>query len=596
MQNRTWGRLGILVVLALVLVSAPGQVLTAQKVPEPESINVPNVYGPGILFAFSGLDGKTSAAEPVVASTLPGGVAIQFHLPKDPILRIHLPKSGDQNLQWRLVANDIMMARAAGEEAPVVLAFLASNVVAGRLPFNARVTLEGGDTSIAILRGEVGDRVQFAVAWHPKGTRTAAAIAAAAMKASLDAAIESRLDAYEKLPPPPDGASPVQARALAKAFSVMRVNTCSAEDMVKVRWTTPARWPQQFMYLWDTPFHALGLMHMDMALAKEAMQAVYGFQADNGMIPNRMGPGATPGEISGPPLLGWAAWDAYSFDKMRDREFVQKSYDAVQKHIVWYMKTHRLDGEPPPEKPIEFGTPLYAWKSAEESGQENSPRFEGGAQFAAVDLSSYLAGECRALQEMAQRLGYRELAKTWGVRGEAIAEAARRQLFDKERGFFFDRKAPDGEWVNVWSSAGFLPMWAGIATPEQAARLKQHLVSKKFWTAMPVPSVARDDTNYKNDMWRGPAWANMNYLIWRGLKRYGFEKEAAELRAKTLAAVAKWYGQTGALYEFYDPDDKAPPATLERKGQRTGEGGTGNTPDYHWTATVYTDLLLRPKP
>jgi hypothetical protein len=596
MRSRIWVGVGILWAAAVLPGLASGQVGAAQKGPEPESINVPNIYGPGILFAFCGIDGKTSAAEPVVASTLAGGPAIQFHLPKDPILRIHLPRSGDQGIQWRLVANDILLARVSGETEPLVVAFLASNVVAGRLPHSARVTLEGGDTNIALLRGEVGDRAQFAVAWHPKGTRTAAAIASAAMQASMDTIVESRLDFYESLPPPPDGASPLQARALAKAFSVMRANTCSPEDMIKVRWTTPARWPAQFMYLWDTPFHSLGLMHLDVTLAKEAIQAVYGFQAESGMIPNRMGPTVAAVEVSHPPLLGWAAWEVYSFDKMRDRDFLQKSYDIVQKHVLWYMKTHRLDGEPPPEKPIEHGTPLYAWKSAEESGQENSPRFEGGAQFAAVDLSSYLAGECRALQQMAQRLGYRELAKTWGVRAEAIAEAARKQLFDKDRGFFFDRKAPDGEWAGVWSSAGFLPLWAGIATPEQAARLKEHLVSKKFWTAMPVPSVARDDPTYKKDLWRGPTWANINYLIWRGLKRYGFENQADELRAKTLAGAAKWYGRTGAFYEFYDPDDQVPPAALDRKGQKTAEGGAGDIPDYLWTATVYTDLLLRPKP
>jgi hypothetical protein len=594
MHNRNMGAFLVLAVSALVLCPPPGTcAAAAERAVAPEAANVPNVYGGGLLFAFSGLDGKTLAAEPVVASTVAGAPGLLFHLPKNPVLRLHLPRAGE--VQWRLVSNDILMARLPGEEAPVVVAFAAQNVVVGRLPASARVSLEGGDLNVAIMRGDIGDRTQFAVAWHPKGTQTAAAIASAALQASMDTLLEGRLDFFQKLPPLPDNLPPVQARALAKAFSVMKANVYSPEDTIKTRWTTPARWPQQYMYVWDSAFNAVGLARLDLDLAKESLLAVYGFQAESGLIPTRMGPSVGGGDASGPPMLAWAAWQLGSVDRRRDREFLQKSFDAAQKHVTWYMRTHRLDGEPPPEKPLEHGTPLYAWKSAEESGQENSPRFDAGVQFAAVDLSSYLAGECRALQEMAQQLGYRELAKTWGLRADAVAEAARQQLWDNARGFFFDRKAPDGEWGGVWSSAAFLPLWAGLATPEQAARVKDHLLGKKFWTAMPVPSVARDDPNYKNDMWRGPAWANMNYLIIRGLQRYGFEKEAAELRARTLAGVAKWYGQTGALYEFYDADDQAPPATLARKDQKTADGGTGNIADYFWTASVYADLLLRPK-
>jgi neutral trehalase len=281
---------------------------------------------------------------------------------------------------------------------------------------------------------------------------------------------------------------------------------------------------------------------------------------------------------------------------MRDGRLLERAFDVSQKHVVWYMKNRRLDGEPPPTQPLEYGTPLYAWKSGEESGADNSPRFDGGAQFAALDLSCYLANECYVLQAMAQKLGYRELAKTWGVRGDAIAEAARRQLWDPERGFFFDRKGPGGEWIGVWSHTGFLPLWAGVATPEQAAKLKEHLVSKKFWTAAPVPSVARDDPNYKADMWRGPTWMNMNYLILRGLQRSGFAAEAAELRERTLAAVAEWYGKTGALYEFYDCDGQTAPGELDRKGRLASGQGDPVISDYGWTAAVYVDLLLRPKP
>jgi glycogen debranching enzyme len=314
------------------------------------------------------------------------------------------------------------------------------------------------------------------------------------------------------------------------------------------------------------------------------------------MIPQKMAPGQAS-DISGPCMLGWAAWQIYQWDKMRDRDFLQRSFDTVQKHVTWCLKNRRLDGEPPPTQPLEYGTPLYGWKSAEESGAENSPRFEGGAAFAAIDLSCYLVNECRSLQAMAQALGYGELAKTWGRRAEAIAEAARRELWDAQRGFFFDRKGPGGQWIDVWTSAGLLPLWAGVATADQAQRLRDHLADpRKFWTAMPVPSVARDDPKFKKDMWSGPTWVTMNYLLVRGLQRYGFAREAAELREKTLSSVVAWYGRTGALYEFYDCDGQTPPPELDRKGRLAAHQGTPVISDYNATAALYADLLIRPEP
>ena len=240
------------------------------------------------------------------------------------------------------------------------------------------------------------------------------------------------------------------------------------------------------------------------------------------------------------------------------------------------------------------GTPLYFWQSPEEAGVEACPRFKGGA-FAAVDLSCYLTNECYALQAMAQRLGYRELAKTWGNRGDAIAAAARSELWDDQRGFFFDRKGPGGEWLDTWSYAGLLPLWSGVATPDQAARVKNQLLSKKFWTAVPVPVVATDDKAFKKDLWSGATWVNVNYMLIRGLQRYGYcargRRDARE----------DPHGRRRRV-----PQDRHPVGILRPRRRETAErdwrGPAASAPpatpigDYNWTAALYIDMILRPKP
>ena len=50
---------------------------------------------------------------------------------------------------------------------------------------------------------------------------------------------------------------------------------------------------------------------------------------------------------------------------------------------------------------------------------------------------------------------------------------------------------------------------------------------------------------------------------------YGFNDVAEELKNKTLQAVNKWYKKTGAIFEFFDPEDKLVPYACERKGKPT---------------------------
>ena len=556
------------------------------------SQHVPHVYGEGVLFAFSGLDGKTSSVSPVVAGTVGDGIGLRFHLPKNPILRVFLP--GGAAPRWQVVSNDLLVARIPRADLPMVIGFVSQSVLVGRLPPGGHVALEGGDTSTVLLRNEVGDRTHFALAYDANGAAAAAAAASAALRVSIKSLVEARLDFFAKAPKGPEGIRRGPATTLAKAFSVMKANLYAPEPPIMVRWTTPCRWPHQYMGLWNSAFHSLGLMHLDLELAKEALEAVYLCQGQDGFIPQRMGPGQMD-ENSHPPILGWAAWQVYALGKMRDREFLKRSFDVAQKHTTWYMKKRRLGGEPPSRKALEYGDPFYFWKSAAESGAENSPRFDGGSDFAAIDLSAYLVNECRTLQTMAQRLGYRELAKTWGTRADRIAAAARKFLWHPERRFFFDRK-PDGEWIDTWTYAGLLPIWSGLADDAQAAHVKKHLLSEKFWAPAGVATVARDDPKFKKDMWRGPVWININCLLIQGLRRRGWTNEADDLRTRTLELIETWYHKTGTFSEFYDPDNETPPAELARKGGEVAATPTPVIPDFNGTAALYADLLLRPKP
>jgi hypothetical protein len=601
--------LPLCLMVAAVLVLAVAGLASGQGLkPQRDYSRMPTVYGGGSLFTFSGLDGNTEFATPVTAITTDDGLGFRFDLPKSPTLVIRPPAPGMSTIQWKMVTNDTLVGVVSWDTEPLVIVFASRNQVIGRLPPNFRISQEGGDTSSVLLKNDVDGRTLFSFCFDPSPTEVevkdskgkpvkdyispAARGAANGYKISIEAVLDTRIDWYKRLPEVPQSLDKWWVRTAPKAFSVMRANLYAPEGTIKNPWPTPARAPLRDQWMADTAFDCLGLMHIDPKLAKGALENLYAFQDDAGMIPGHLTlQGAS--DVSGPPLLGWVAWQVYSQDSVPDQKFLVRSFDVIQKHVTWYLKKRRMGGEPPATQDLADGAPLYFWQSAEEAGVEACPRFKGAA-FAAVDLSCYLANECYALQTMAQTLGYGELAKTWGRRGDSISAAARKQLWDEARGFFFDRTAADGEFLPTWSYAGFMPLWSGVATPEQAARIKNHLLSKKFWTGLPVPVLATDDPAYRKDLWSGPVWVHNNYLVIRGLQRFGFSREANELREKTLGTIADGYRKTGTLWEYYDPAAEKLPSEMNRSG---GSGAaTRPIGDYNKTAALFIDMILRPKP
>ena len=118
--------------------------------------------------------------------------------------------------------------------------------------------------------------------------------------------------------------------------------------------------------------------------------------------------------------------------------------------------------------------------------------------------------------------------------------------------------------IGCWS--GFLAMWAGIATPEQAERMvKENLLDEKgFWAPYGVRSLSKYEKMYlirksgNPSCWLGPIWGISNYLVFRGLLRYGFTAEAKELAEKTVSLFERDLAQCGQLHEYYDPETGEP--------------------------------------
>jgi hypothetical protein len=101
-----------------------------------------------------------------------------------------------------------------------------------------------------------------------------------------------------------------------------------------------------------------------------------------------------------------------------------------------------------------------------------------------------------------------------------------------------------------------------VATPEQARRMiVEHLFNAaEFWSAYPVPAMARSERWYSRDFhptdlgcdWRAKAWIPTNYMIYWGLRRYGYRELAALVAHATHRLVQK-----SGNCEYYDAETGA---------------------------------------
>ncbi len=150
------------------------------------------------------------------------------------------------------------------------------------------------------------------------------------------------------------------------------------------------------------------------------------------------------------------------------------------------------------------------------------------------------------------------------------------RFWNAERGLYLDYDVRAGAAIPVNTCVTFTPMYAGLASSAQAMRLmNDHYANPNEYAPSEtskygVPSTAKNERDYApRRYWCGPVWMMTNWLIVLGLKRYGWQAQATELRAQSLDLLA-----THSLREYYDPRDGA------------GLGGK----DFAWTASIALDF------
>lgn len=198
-------------------------------------------------------------------------------------------------------------------------------------------------------------------------------------------------------------------------------------------------------------------------------------------------------------------------------------------------------------------TPLFykGDRSMRESGFDPSNRFGPFSvdiiHYAPVCLNSLLYQMERDAERISTELGDRAAAERWKSRAEARRDAINRLLWDEQHGLYFDYNFARKQRRVYEFATTFYPLWAGIATREQAAKVRGNL------SRFEAPGGLLTSTQVTGNQWDAPfGWAPLQLIAVEGLRRYGFEEDADRLSAKFIALVTKEFEEHGTIVEKYD--------------------------------------------
>lgn len=354
------------------------------------------------------------------------------------------------------------------------------------------------------------------------------------------------------------------------AWWIMRAGLISTRFYTTREAMVPSKPFYVGIWQWDAFFHALAYRYVNPHLAQDQFRVLIDHQREDGMLPDAVHDEGiithldfpVNADVTKPPILGWAAWKLY--ESTHDQQFLKEIYDAIVHWNTWWFDRNDADRDG-----------LCEYHHPYSSGLDDSPLWDEGVPVTSPDLNTYLYLQLEALARMANVLNLNQDAQHWQTQAQTLLHRMIERLWDPQAGLFWPFR--NGKPVRTLTPFSLFPLLTGHLPSPIKTALVQHLTDPtEFWPAFPVPTVALSDPHYNpTQMWRGPTWINVNYLLIEGLMRSGYVELALSLRQRTLDLV----NRNPDIVEYYHPE--------------TGDACDKAAHVFGWSAALFIDLLLQ---
>ncbi len=335
---------------------------------------------------------------------------------------------------------------------------------------------------------------------------------------------------------------------------------------------------------WDSAFDAVEAALVSRPLALQHETDIFDAPAPPNQVPLT---GPRYDQQHSGPMHAYAVWRLYT--KFGDRTVLEKAYP----HLVTF---YDLLPEWDTDKDGLLETPYFGDRiggRGNHLGLDDSPIYadyhrvpkQGGSgdkrdntDLTDVALNSYYAQFAETLAKMARVLGKNTDSTRFAERHASVKRLLNERLWHAEKGLYLSRYL-DGTWNEVVTPTVFYPLFAGIATEDRARTLiEDHLLNpEEFWGDYVIPSVARNDPTYCSggpvhpesehfkffdrygedtapEQWKGACWPPMNFTVYDGIKRYGYDNVAGQFAARSTAMYLDAWDKENWFPESFDPE------------------------------------------
>jgi len=222
-------------------------------------------------------------------------------------------------------------------------------------------------------------------------------------------------------------------------------------------------------------------------------------------------------------------------------------------------------------------------RAAAESGWDFSSRwFKDGQQMETiqtthlipVDLNCLLLHTEETLLKIYTLSGEPQQSASFNKKINSRKKAIQEYCWSKSLCFFVDYNFAGHIQSNLPTLAAAYPLFFSIADKKQAEKVAE-IIAEKFLQ----PGGLLTTLSNTGQQWDAPnGWAPLQWITYKGLKNYGHDKLATEIKNSWMGLNEKVYAATGKMMEKYNVTDTTTNA---------GGGEYPNQDGFGWTNGVY---------
>ncbi len=266
--------------------------------------------------------------------------------------------------------------------------------------------------------------------------------------------------------------------------------------------------------------------------------------------------------------------------RMPDGSVLNRYYDAGDRPRA---ESYREDVLAIRESGRDSQTVARHLRSGAESGWDYSARwFADGKNISSIITTDIVPPDLNSLLWKLEKIIAEKHVdpaeqRRFADRAAARAEAIHKYLYDETTGFYQDYNRVKGSVTGYLTLAGVYPLFVGLADNRRAAAVGD-VIAERFL----APGGVRTSLVNTGQQWDAPnGWAPLQWMTYQGLRNYGENSVARQIRDRWMANNERVYENVRKLVEKYNVED----ITLE-----AGGGEYPVQDGFGWSNGVYLRL------